>query len=120
MREMTWHSPDGETWTRTDPFGADGEYPPDFVGPPPGRAAVSWTYIIAGGPGLVALQEEISRDQDAPNTMGIWTSADGATWTRIADAPFDSTDSPAGLAVDGRRLFVITEQGHGFIGTVRP
>lgn len=120
LREMTWHSQDGERWTRADPFGADGKYPPDFVGPPPGRAPVSWQHIVAGGPGLVALQEEISRDEDAGNTMGIWTSADGARWTRIADTPFAGADYPVGLAVDGRRLFVITERGNGFIGTVRP
>jgi hypothetical protein len=120
LREMTWHSLDGETWTRADPFGADGEYPPDFAGPPPGRAPVSWTFIAAGGPGLVALQDEISRDEAAGNTLGIWTSAEGASWTRIADAPLDAADYPVGFAVSGRRLFVITELGRAWIGTVRP
>lgn len=120
MREMTWRSPNGEIWTREDPFGADGEYPPDFAGPPPGRAPVSWTFIAAGGPGLVALQEEVSRDEAAGNTLGIWTSADGASWMWIADVPFDESDYPVGFAVSGRRLFVITELGSAWIGSVRP
>ena len=119
LREMTWHSPDGETWARTDPYGADGEYPPEFVGPPPGRAAVGWTHIVAGGPGLVALQDEISRDEES-ETMGIWSSADGAAWTRIADTPFTGADSPIGFAADGRRLYVLTERGNAVVGTVRP
>jgi hypothetical protein len=120
MREMTWHSRDGRTWARADPWGADGKYPPDFVGPPPGHAPVSWTHVIAGGPGLVALQEEVTRDETAGNTIGIWVSADGASWIRVADTPLGGNDLPVGFAVDGRRLLVLTERGSVTIGTVRP
>lgn len=120
MREMTWHSLNGERWTRTDPWGLDGLYPPDFVGPPPGRAPISWEHIVAGGPGLVALQEEVSRDKDALNTTGIWTSADGSAWKRIADTPFGNEIYPVGFAVDGRRLLVLSEDGDAFLGHATP
>jgi hypothetical protein len=120
LREMNWRS-DGQRWERVDPWGPDGEYPPEFVGPPPGRAPIDWGLVVAGGPGLVALQHELVGPQDQDGVaIGLWASADGASWTRIGDGPILANESPVGLLVDGRHVFVMTEAGHAWVGTVGP
>ena len=66
-----WVSPDGATWTRIphdeEIFGGAG-------------SQVMWA-VAAGGPGLVAVgSDDSGGDQDA----AVWTSSDGASWTRVA------------------------------------
>ena len=119
-REMNWRS-DGERWQRVDPWGADGEYPPELVGPPPGRAQADWAHIVAGGPGLVALQYElVGPGDDDAGDLGLWVSPDGASWSRVGDGPIVATEAVVGILVDGRRVFVMTEAGHAWVGTVGP
>ena len=65
-----WVSPDGATWTRIPHdeaiFGGAG-------------SQVMWA-VAAGGPGFVAVgSDDSGGDQDA----AVWTSSDGASWTRV-------------------------------------
>ena len=76
-----WTSTDGITWTRV-----------------PHDEAVfgkEWTGISSvsiGGPGLVAVGEWTSTDEEDPEAVrqqaAVWTSTDGMTWTRV---PHDET-----------------------------
>ena len=118
-REMNWRS-DGQRWQRVDPWGPDGEYPPELIGPPPGRAQADWAHVVAGGPGLVALQYELvgEGDDDAAD-LGLWASPDGINWARVGDGPVLAGEAVVGVLVDGRRVFVMTETGHAWIGTGR-
>jgi hypothetical protein len=122
LREMNWRSPDGTAWERVDPWGRDGAYPPDFVGGPPGRAPISWQFVEAGGPGLVALPYELVEDQleNGGTEVGVWTSGDGRKWGRVATGPSLGGELPVGWGVVGRQIVVMTEKGAVFIGTVLP
>ena len=66
-----WVSPDGLVWSRVP---ADEEV---FGG---GADQTIWS-VIAGGPGLVAVGDDVSGgDGDA----AVWTSSDGLAWSRVA------------------------------------
>ena len=121
LRDMLFVSPDGERWERADPNGPDGDWPPLFQGPRPPFAPASWRQVVAGGPGLIAVPEEVPGPVgDGENTIGVWTSADGRTWSRVAGAPTPRDGYAAGIAVAGRRLYIIDATADAFIGTVRP
>jgi hypothetical protein len=122
LRDMHWRTAGGPEgpWERRDPLGDDGEFPPDFVGPAPGFAPVSWDKVVAGGPGLIALQEELVRGWEDQTSWGVYVSDDGREWTRIDDGPDPAGRWIVGFAVDGRRLFALSESGDAWVGTVRP
>jgi hypothetical protein len=122
LREMNWRSQDGGAWQRVDPWGRDATYPPDFVGPPPRRAPADWARIVAGGPGLVALPYELVEGKlDSSGTeLGVWTSADGRTWERVAAGPDLKGELAIGWGVVGRQIVVISEKGAVFVGTALP
>jgi hypothetical protein len=121
LREMTWRSVDGQAWERIDPWGADGTYPPEPLGPH-GRAPLTWDRVVAAGPGLVGVLVEVvdGKPGEVQDVVGVWTSADGLRWTRIADGP----PPDDGLIVDvvalDRALYVLTETGGAWLGRVLP
>ncbi len=116
LREMTWRSGDGAAWERIDPWGVDGVYPPDLVGPPPGRAQVGWHGIIAAGPGLVGVQEELIGNVNNEGGVGTWASADGKTWQRIGEGPRQGDVVVSVIAIE-QGLLAITEGGVIWLGT---
>jgi hypothetical protein len=69
-----WTSVDGVTWARVP---HDDEV---FGGP----SDVWMNSVVVGGPGLVAVGRAMSGRNDGD--AAVWTSADGATWTRVAHA----------------------------------
>jgi hypothetical protein len=119
LREMTWRSPDGGAWERIDPWGPDGTYPPELVGPAPGHAQVAWQHILAGGPGLVGVQEELVGEAGGEGSIGTWVSADGAHWARIGDGPPHERAVVAGVVAVDRGLFALDETGAAWVGTAR-
>ena len=120
FREMNWRSGDGSAWQRLDPWAPDGKYPPTPI-PPTGRVPITWSPFVAGGPGLVGVVPELmpngqpgaDRDQ-----LGVWASADGATWERIADAP-DEMGVVASIVRLGHRLWSISPEGAVWVGTAQ-
>jgi hypothetical protein len=68
-----WVTSDGITWREAAL--------PVIPGVDPDQAVYS---VASGGEGLIALVSE-GPDADAPD-YGLWTSADGSSWTRIGDA----------------------------------
>lgn len=78
-RAMSWHSADGTTWL--DPRATFGKGA--------GTDRVKVTDVIDDGPGWLAVGREdpycnFNCDLDPVKAL-VWTSADGLTWTRIAD-----------------------------------
>lgn len=69
---VVWTSPDGITWSRIP-------HDEEVFGGPSYQAM--WA-VTAGGPGLVAVGEDRSRDF-GDGDAAVWTSADGITWTRV-------------------------------------
>jgi hypothetical protein len=67
-----WTSPDGLTWSRV----------PDDEGVFGGSSHQAMWGVTAGGPGLVAVGEDRSRDRE-DGDVAVWTSADGITWSRV-------------------------------------
>jgi hypothetical protein len=66
-----WTSPDGVGWSRV---------PADEAVFGGGADQMIWS-VIAGGPGLVAVGDDVSGgDRDA----AVWTSPDGVVWSRVA------------------------------------
>lgn len=64
-----WTSPDGLEWTRS----------PDEAGVFSGEGGRELNAVAAGGPGLVALGQDVIG-------AAVWTSPDGLAWTRVPDA----------------------------------
>jgi hypothetical protein len=121
LREMTWRSVDGETWERIDPWGADGTYPPEPLGPH-GRAPLTWDRVVAAGPGLVGVLVEIvdGKPGEARDIVGVWTSADARRWTRIADGPPPDDALIVDVVALDRALYALTETGGAWLGRVVP
>ncbi len=75
-----WTSPDGLTWTRVPhdeaTFGGDADQ--DMLA------------VATGGPGYVAVGDDYSAGDSAG---AVWTSPDGAAWTRVTTAAFGSTEA---------------------------
>ena len=67
-----WTSPDGVTWSRVP-------HDEEVFG---GRSYQAMRELTAGGPGLVAVGEDRSRDFD-DGDVAVWTSVDGITWSRV-------------------------------------
>ncbi len=72
-----WTSPDGLVWTRVPHDDA-------VFGGEDGHASMS--SVTTGGPGLVAVGSDAPDVQTTRGAGGaaVWTSSDGATWTRVA------------------------------------
>jgi hypothetical protein len=77
-----WTSPDGVTWSRVP-------HDEEVFG---GRSHQAMWEVTAGGPGLVAVGEDRSRDFD-DGDVAVWTSVDGITWSRV---PHDEENLGAG------------------------
>ena len=77
-----WTSPDGNEWTRVphDPeiFGEPSPDPPFY-----NRSIQG---VTRGGPGFVAVGYDTG-SESAPYGAAVWTSADGAAWSRIPRDP---------------------------------
>lgn len=100
-----WTSVDGAEWARVpndeSVFGASGVEPP----------LVSMLDVVAGGPGLVAIGEEIS---DLGWVAAVWTSTDGLFWTRVPhdEAVFGgpSVNHMRSVTVGGPGLVAVGEE----------
>jgi hypothetical protein len=68
-----WTSSDGVSWSRVP-------HDEDIFG---GQSYQAMSGVTAGGPGLVAIGEDRSRDFE-DGDVAVWTSADGFTWSRVA------------------------------------
>jgi hypothetical protein len=112
---IVWSSPDGLNWTRA-PGATSLE-----------RAAMN--DVVHGGPGLVAVgaaPDRPSTTQVAEHAL-VWTSKDGRTWTRVADAPVfhapAGTDQEFGasmlsVSTDGTHLVAVgTVASQGDVGS---
>ena len=94
-----WTSVDGITWTRVPDddavFGDTGD-----------ELSHQWMLAVtAGGPGLVAVGEELAGDFDA----AVWTSVDGITWSRIPN----NNGVFGGESV--QEMFAVTAGGPGLV-----
>jgi hypothetical protein len=67
-----WTSPDGVSWSRVP-------HDEEVFG---GQSYQTMLGVTAGGPGLVAVGEDRSRDFD-DGDVAVWTSIDGITWFRV-------------------------------------
>jgi hypothetical protein len=62
-------------------------------------------FVLAGGPGLIALGSDAANDGDG----AIWTSADGVAWTRVAEDSLGGPESQSlqAVAVGGPGLVAV-------------
>jgi hypothetical protein len=67
-----WTSVDGITWSRVP-------HDEEVFG---GQSYQAMSGVTAGGPGVVAVGEDRSRDFD-DGDVAVWTSVDGITWSRV-------------------------------------
>jgi hypothetical protein len=120
LRDMNWRSGGIDAWERVDPWGADGTYPPDFV--PPGRAAIDWGHVVAGGPGLVSVPYELEEKnmQNSGDELGVWVSANARDWQRIGAGPDLRSELLSAVIVVGRQVVVVTDKGRVIVGDVLP
>lgn len=100
-REHHWLSPDGSAWVRLAALDPLPGQPPNLAPRP-----IEFRVLAAGGPGLVALDEDsVPPEGDAR----VWVSADGNRW-RSLDPPFPAAGNPqAGLVVVGRQIVAVGE-----------
>jgi hypothetical protein len=107
-----WVSPDGTSWERTtsdtfrgeeDDNGLDGN---QFM-----------TDAVVGSAGIVAVggyERRAERDLDP----GVWISADGREWERVADEDFEQTgDGHLNAVIDWNGTYVAVGQDPGPIGS---
>ena len=81
-----WTSPDGVSWSRVPHDDAIfGGY---------NNQVMEW--VVAGGPGLVAVGWDLSGADGEP---AVWTSADGLTWTRVSGPVAPSAGDQTMLSV---------------------
>jgi hypothetical protein len=92
-----WTSVDGLTWS---PVAQDN----DIFGSPGGQSH-GMTSVTAGGPGLVAVGENV----EGVGGVGVWTSVDGIAWSRVPDETLTSTFSPEGF------MWSVTTGGPGLV-----
>ena len=90
-----WTSPDGLAWTRVPHDDA-------VFGGEDGNASMS--SVTTGGPGLVAVGSDAPDVQSTRGAGGaaVWTSPDGATWTRVPD------DEAVFGGVEGRYMVMLS------------
>jgi hypothetical protein len=107
LREMNWRTEPGQAWEWVDPWGPDGLYPPERGGPA-NAAIISWSFVRAGGPGLVLLDYEWLGGDETGSIIGLWTSADGRSWSRVGVEPhLGPGDTLTGVAVIGRTVVAV-------------
>jgi hypothetical protein len=85
-----WTSSDGVTWSRV----------PDDESVFGGVSHQAMWGVTDGGPGLVAVGEDRSRDFE-DGDVAVWTSTDGITWSRV---PHDEENLGAGQVTSVTRL----------------
>lgn len=121
--ETHYLSTDGLTWERLpDLFPRK---PQPLADPLPPHRLISWTTMVAGGPGLVVVDAELVGRADASNTSALWTSVDGRTWTRVGNGDqLPPGEIPVSVVVVGRKVVAAGEDGQPdgtiWIGTVLP
>ena len=89
-----WNSPDGLVWSRVD-------HDEVALG---GTGDQVMSSVIVGGPGFVA----VGHDEGDASALAVWTSPDGATWTRLESAAFLGGS-------DGHVLASVVSGGPGFV-----
>ncbi|MGH2464530.1 MAG: hypothetical protein ACRDGI_03640 [Candidatus Limnocylindrales bacterium] len=74
VEAVVWSSTDGKTWKREPPSSS--------------RSHAAMLAIVAGGPGFIAVGAAPDRitSSDVPEHGVVWTSVDGGSWSRVADA----------------------------------
>ncbi len=109
VRALVWTSPDGLTWSRRSDATS--------------LAHAAMNAVVRLGSGFVAVggaPDRVTTSQ-VPEHAVVWTSADGRSWSRVADSPLfhapagtDQTfgDTMSGIATDGRHLVAV-----GTVGT---
>jgi hypothetical protein len=99
VAQTAWLSRDGRAWTElpTSTLGLDSVKSPD---------GISVTAGSACGNGLVV------STQDTAGNNAVWSSADGATWTRVA-----LSGAPLQFAATAAGTIVVTTTGSGTAGT---
>ena len=97
-----WTSADGVTWSRV---------PHDDVvfG---GASEQSMASVTVGGPGLVAVGTDGSRDDGDP---AVWTSPDGITWARVPDDAVLRGAERDELGADRQLMLDVTGGGPGLV-----
>ena len=110
-RYAIWTSADGRVWRAADTSALR-------------HAGAEVLDVVAGGPGFVAYGRE-DPSAKTPTTWGkgigpvaIWTSADGCTWSRVADPGFGPAAEILGMAAGGPGLIAYGQEG-GLIGGER-
>lgn len=109
VRAIVWSSADGLTWSRRPTSSS--------------LAHAAMNGVVQAGPGFVAVGAAPDRvtTSQVPEHGVVWTSTDGRSWSRVADAPLfhapsgtDQTfgDSIKAVATDGTHLVAV-----GTVGT---
>jgi hypothetical protein len=60
------------------------------------------------------------KQDSSGDEVGVWVSADGRAWQRVADGPGLAGETVAGWGVFSRRILVLTEKGSVIVGAVLP
>lgn len=96
-----WTSPDGINWTRVPHDEA-------IFG---GLSYQAMGGVTAGGPGLVAVGEDRSRDVD-DGDVAVWTSVDGITWSRVPhDESVFGTGQVTSVTSTDSRIVAVGNEG---------
>ena len=102
---IVW-SPDGKTWTRTNPPGA--------------KSGLTEIWIDKLSQGLVLLREETWSDAAKAFSMKAWTSLDGRTWKLLATWNYGAPEMPF-VTVQGVQVpnsGVVSLGGHAILGHI--
>ncbi|MDX1469323.1 MAG: hypothetical protein R3258_08270, partial [Acidimicrobiia bacterium] len=91
-----WTSPDGVAWTRVS----------DANGDLGGTLRQEMDAVTAGGPGFVAVGREFDIDSFEEDAA-VWTSIDGAAWTRVVSDALSSEGD--------QRMYGVTAGGPGLV-----
>jgi len=107
-RYAIWTSADGRVWRAADTSALR-------------HAGAEVFDVVAGGPGFVAYGRKAPSSR-TPTTWGkgegpvaLWTSADGRTWSPVADPGFGPAAEIVGMAAGGPGLLAYGQEG-GLIG----
>ncbi len=107
LASHVWISPDARTWTPVPP--ADTGFS-DLVG--------QISQVVAGGPGFVAVGQDCggSDNPDQRCRPAVWTSSDGASWTKVAHD--EAVFGPYAAAGEGQPESLIADVTVGGPGLV--
>ncbi len=86
-----WVSADGRTWRRSEPIA--------------GSRFARMLAVTAGGPGLVAVGQEVGRSGGTRSV--VWTSANGSSWTRVPDSTAFDRSAMRAVAAGGPGVIAV-------------